>query len=268
MTAAHDLLHEAKELKNLIERSVTGGSKDDSDEKRYEDLRSSLMKQNRLREYIPEFVVKHRTLDGMWPYFRDEFPTYALRRKHLDESFTKLLDELEFSAESNIEKTLYTIIHNVGNDVIISLFRKAIERCDHDPAGAITAANSLLEAVVEYLLDDILGKAPNRKKSLRTLLQELRLDPAQHADQTIKEILLGIKAAVKGLGVFRNQVSDAHGTDAPRRRPAPRHARLAVYLAATISAFLIETRQARLANDRREETAAKRARAGRPVQLD
>jgi hypothetical protein len=74
---------------------------------------------------------------------------------------------------------------------------------------------------------------------------QLNLSPSQHTEQLFKQILGGCQTVVEGVGALRNRHSDAHGKSASRKKPAPRHAELAVNLSGTMATFLLQTLEAR-----------------------
>ena len=123
-------------------------------------------------------------------------------------------------------------------------WRKALERKELDPAGAITAARSLLEGVCKQIIEDSGGSYQERDdlpRLYRTMAKSLRLAPAQHSHQVIKQILGSCQGVVGGLATIRNMLGDAHGQGKRRVKPRPRHAQLAVNLAGTMAIFLIST---------------------------
>lgn len=127
-------------------------------------------------------------------------------------------------------------------------WQKAIGRQHQDPAGAITAARSLMESVCKHVLDE-LGADYDDRADLPKLYQltakALRLAPSQHTENLFRQILGGCTAVVEGLGSLRNRLGDAHGTGKRQVKPALRHARLASNLAGAVATYLIETLEAR-----------------------
>lgn len=71
------------------------------------------------------------------------------------------------------------------------------------------------------------------------------LAPSQHQEEVFRAILGNCQSIVNNLIAIRNRVGDAHGQGRRRVRPKPRHAELAVNLAGTMAAFLVETWQER-----------------------
>lgn len=123
-------------------------------------------------------------------------------------------------------------------------FKRAIEGVDKDPATAITAACSLLEALFTAYLETNLIELPVKKsiKPLWTTAQKhIGLDPKGKDDQDIRKILSGMISIVDGIGSFRTHGGSAHGGGFLRYRVSQRHARLTVNTAHTLATFFIET---------------------------
>lgn len=127
-------------------------------------------------------------------------------------------------------------------------WRRALARCQNDPAGAITSARTLMESTCKLLLD-AQGIAYSEKADLPALYGAaakcLNLGPAQHTEDAFRRILGSCHAVVDNLANLRNRLGDAHGQGSKPVRPAPRHAALAVNLAGSMASFLVETWQAR-----------------------
>jgi hypothetical protein len=122
--------------------------------------------------------------------------------------------------------------------------KKALERRDADPEGAITAARTLLETVCKTVLDEAqvaYADDADLPKLYRLASELLNMAPSQHTEDVIRRILGGCTSVVEGLGALRNKVSDAHGQGRRKVRPLPRHAHLAVNLAGTMATFIVET---------------------------
>ncbi len=126
-----------------------------------------------------------------------------------------------------------------------AVWAKALERRGTDPEGAITAARTLLEAVLKRILDARgvrYGSGDDLPALYRTVAVALDLAPEQQAADAVKSVLGGVAGIVSGLGTLRNKLSDAHGRGgvAPVAAEA-RHAALAVNVAGAVAAFLVET---------------------------
>jgi len=150
--------------------------------------------------------------------------------------------------QSGAEQVATATLEVVDSPHVRSAWRKALERRNRDPDGAITAARTLLESVCKHILD-VQEIAYDRKADLPKLYgmaaRSLNLAAEQHADETVKRILGGCHAVVDGLAALRNLLSDAHGKGREGLQPSALHAELAVNLAGSMAAFLIGTREQR-----------------------
>jgi hypothetical protein len=129
---------------------------------------------------------------------------------------------------------------------VLALWRKALSRVSGDPAGAITAARTLLESTCKLILDDQKSEydgTADLPALYRCVADRLNMSPSQHTEVVFKQILGGCKTVVEGLGALRNRVGDAHGHGRRGFAPEGRHAALAVNLAGSVAAFLAETAQ-------------------------
>jgi len=127
-------------------------------------------------------------------------------------------------------------------------FQRAISAVETDPAAAITAACATLEALCKVYIEDEGLQLPGDQtvKPLWKVVQaHLGLDPARLADDDLKRILSGLISVVDGLGALRTHVGSAHGRGRQAYRTSPRHARLAVHAAHTLTTFVLETWDAR-----------------------
>lgn len=71
--------------------------------------------------------------------------------------------------------------------------------------------------------------------------KELGFDPSRVEDQDLRSILTGVIAVVHGIGALRTHASSAHGAGRKPYRLEPRHARLAVHAAHTVTLFILES---------------------------
>ncbi|MCI5461760.1 TIR domain-containing protein [Escherichia coli] len=105
-------------LVNLLTTRATGGSPDNNE---YTILRSQLLQNPTILQYIPPFVRQNRNLDSFWSFIQPKFGTYAERRSFISEQFTPLLDYLEFgesSQQNTTSKQSDTITNGTANIVM------------------------------------------------------------------------------------------------------------------------------------------------------
>jgi len=121
---------------------------------------------------------------------------------------------------------------------------RSTQTIDTDPAASLTAACATLEAICLVYIEDEDLPLP-AKKSLGELWPivkaSLGFDPKSVPDDDLKKILGGIASVVDGIAAFRTHAGSAHGRERNAYRARPRHARLGVHAAHTLTAFVIET---------------------------
>ncbi|MDX0871170.1 hypothetical protein GOE00_31815 [Sinorhizobium medicae] len=140
-------------------------------------------------------------------------------------------------------------------DTIHARWTQALVRRDTDPEGAITLARTLLEDVCKWIIVEA-GEEYEEKDDLPVLYKRLakilKLAPDDHNETVFRQILGSCQSVVESLGSLRNKISDAHSRGPKRVRPAPRHAQLAVNLSGTMATFLVDTWNARKAQQPKE----------------
>jgi hypothetical protein len=130
-----------------------------------------------------------------------------------------------------------------------------IKKCDkklaeNDFDGAITNARSLLEAVLIDVENDL---SPNSTlpydgdlvRLYKRIQKLLNLEPTRtDIAEPLKQVLGGLANIVSGLSAVRNKMGDAH---VRTYQPARRHAVLIVNVAKTLAAFIVETKERKVA---------------------
>jgi hypothetical protein len=127
--------------------------------------------------------------------------------------------------------------------------RRIEQSVDSDPSLAIGTAKELVETCCRTIMSER-GKPVTGRPDIPTLtketLKELKLVPDGIPDQakgsdTIKRLLSNLATVSQGLAEIRNLYGSGHGKDGKTQAIKPRHAKLAVGAAATLSTFLFET---------------------------
>jgi hypothetical protein len=148
---------------------------------------------------------------------------------------------LPISRKSPVNDELSAGLVSFEAGYILAFWRKALERKNSDPEGAITAARSLVESVCKHLLEEAGVEYPpnaDLPKLYHLTVSFLALAPDQHSDRIMKRALGSAQAVVDSLASLRNYLGDAHGKSSSAARPDPIHAELAVNLAGAIATFL------------------------------
>lgn len=240
------LLDAIEALQRLIITEARGD--EPMDEDRYVDLRRKLVRDPRIGSRMPQFVRDCRDAGQLWAFLSARLPNdTAARLNFVWAAFRPLIDEIEF-AGSPVERHVSHTLAELDFAVVTNAWERALARRQEDPAGAITAARTLLESVCKHILDDFDLTYNNRTELPKLYFQvseALNIAPTQHSEDLFKRILGGCSSVVEGLGALRNSLGDAHGSGRRAVRPAERHAQLAVDLAGAVAVFLLQTAEAR-----------------------
>lgn len=242
-----DQLGRAMSLRNGLVALCEGRS--NMNDSVYRLLRREFMNDAALSSLVPQFVRTAQDTGAMWAFMKDYAGQWEPRRKFVREQFAPLIDRLERGsalADAVISDTLISF----DAEGITEAWNKALARRETDPAGAITAARTLLETVCKHILEDdqgnpTYGPSDDLPKLYRLASERLNIAPSQHSEDAFKRILGGAANIVEGLGTLRNRIGDAHAAGRKLVKPAPRHAALAVNMAGSMALFLIETANAR-----------------------
>lgn len=238
------LLEKVESLKLMLVARATGNPAPLAE---YRELRPELIAVPRVAKLLPRFVHTCRDLEEFWAYIKAEISgtdSYTRRRNFIREKFAPLLAMLEAESRSPGDIGTTAAVSAVDSTYIQECWQKALERRATDPEGAITASRSLLETVCKHILDgenQDYGDSPELPKLYAQVAKQLNLSPSQHTEQVFKQILGGCHSVIEGLGALRNRHGDAHGKSSAAVKPAARHAELAVNLAGTMAAFLLQT---------------------------
>ena len=211
----------------------------------YRLLRREFMHDPAVSTLVPQFVRTAQDTGAMWAFMKDLAGQWEPRRQFVRDQFAALIDQVE-RGQVLADAVISDTIVSFDADGITEAWNKALARRESDPAGAITAARTLLEGVCKHLLEDELGNATygpkdDLPKLYRMVSERLNIAPSQHSEDAFKRILGSAASIVEGLGTLHNRVGDAHAAGRKPVKPAPRHAALAVNLAGSMALFLIET---------------------------
>jgi hypothetical protein len=224
---------------------ATGGACDDDE---YRHLREELLRIPQLKDKLPTFLRTCRDTAAFWSFIKTRFGTYEERRQYLRSEFESALAALEAEAFDPAEENVVEALAKLDSQHVADAWRKARDRRIHDPEGAITAAQTLVESVCKHILDEravVYAEKDDLPKLYGLAAAELNLSPSQHTEQVFKQILGGCKSVLEGLGALRNKLSDAHGKGKRAIKPSIRHAELAVNLAGIMATFIVSTWEAR-----------------------
>lgn len=138
------------------------------------------------------------------------------------------------------------------DSISFDYIKEQISKCENkireqDYEGAITNARNLIESIclyiIEYLSNEEYTYDGNLIKLYKKVSNILNLNPSNHSDENLKQILSGLISQINGISGLRNNFSDAHGGSPSQKKYKidDRHTILAVNSAKTISEFLYNT---------------------------
>lgn len=124
---------------------------------------------------------------------------------------------------------------------------------NQDPELAIGTAKELVETCCISILQECninFSKKDNLPKLVKKTVKQLKLTPDNIPDQaktsdTIKRLLSNLATITHGVAELRNSYGTGHGKLLSNKGLQPRHAKLAVGAASTLSVFLAETHKER-----------------------
>ncbi|MER2510404.1 MAG: abortive infection family protein [Amaricoccus sp.] len=154
------------------------------------------------------------------------------------------------NAGSSVVEAITAKAVAIDFDTVRHEIDRALAAAEQDPADAITAACSLLEAVCRSIIVE-LGRELPAKKDIQSLVKAVQeplglsaartdLPPEIAAD--VRQTLGGLASAAAGIGALRTHAGDAHGREKGRPRFVDaRIARLAINASSSLALFLVET---------------------------
>jgi hypothetical protein len=141
-------------------------------------------------------------------------------------------------------RSLDTIIQERDLPAVRAEFDRALASVEQDPPAAMTAACAIIESLCKvYIAENCLTLPPDQSiRPLWKIVQaHLGLGPQSAATNDMRQILSGLAAVMSGVGDLRTHAGSAHGRGDEAFRVEPRHARLAVHAAHTLTHFMLET---------------------------
>lgn len=123
-------------------------------------------------------------------------------------------------------------------------FNRALSNVESHPREAASAASNILESLCKVYIADEGLEMPSKQdlKPIWTIVRKhLGFDPSRIEDQDLQMVLSGLISVVEGIGALRTHASSAHGPGRKIYKLEPRHARLAIHAAHTVTLFALET---------------------------
>ena len=124
--------------------------------------------------------------------------------------------------------------------------QRALSQIEQDPHAAAQYAGNVLEASIKAYLDHkgkTYGNGDTLAELWKVASEQIGLRPVDWDNKDLKKIASGLNSIVDGIAHLRNYKSGAHGKSEEQSRNItikPRHARLAIHAAHTVSAYILE----------------------------
>jgi hypothetical protein len=141
-------------------------------------------------------------------------------------------------------KNLENYIREFDIESIEMEFDRALKNIELNPREAVSAASNILESLFKIYIEDENLDKPNKldlKSVWSVVKKDLGFDTSKIEDDDLKRILSGIMSIVDGVASLHTHASSDHGAEKKFYKLEPRHARLAIHSAHTITLFVIES---------------------------
>jgi hypothetical protein len=204
-------------------------------------------------ESLDPMKVLGRLIEGYMEALTEQFvPNDAFIRERKEKIARALAScELQYVRGGRVvgslaapSRTLEQLIRDRDFGSINDEFDRALKSVESSPREAVSAACNILESLFKIYIEEEKLEMP-AKQDLQPVWSLVRkhlgIDPSRVEDRDIQEILSGIFAVVSGIGALRTHASSAHGSGKRTYRLEPRHARLAVHAAHTLTLFVLES---------------------------
>lgn len=123
-------------------------------------------------------------------------------------------------------------------------FRRALDNVNLKPLEAISASCNILEAIFKIYIEEEkleMPKVQDLKGLWKVVAKNLNFEQSKLQNDDLKRIVSGLFSLIDGISSLRTHGSSAHGQGKKLYMPKPRHARLAINSAHSLSLFILET---------------------------
>jgi hypothetical protein len=179
----------------------------------------------------------------------DEAPSHTPDQQKINKALARY--DLQYVRGGSITGTLGTpsrtlddFIRQHDSPALDHEFSRALSNVDQSPREAVSAASNILESVCKVYIAERGLELPSKqdlKPVWSVVRKDLGFDPGTVEDQDLQVILTGMLSVVDGIGALRTHASSAHGAGKKQYKLEPRHARLAIHAAHTVTLFILES---------------------------
>ena len=229
--------HAVGRMENILTAVATGQAADTSD---FADVRDVLVQSSLVQGVLPDFVIICHTPGEFEGMMKREVGGYRERRQFISDAFAPMKAVLTSDRGGALHEPMTLVLSRY--DRLMATWMQARNRVSDDPAGAITAARSLVESAFKHSLDEhgiqYTSSDDAPKLAKRYLSNCLGSVPPQSAE-AVRKLYGNVTTAVHALSQMRNELGDAHGSG-PGTPPATvALARLAVDVACALTLFVL-----------------------------
>lgn len=204
-----------------------------------------------LGQILDEFMELQVENRNFWSGDSDQAEKFEAAKERIKETLAR--DGLTFLRGGNMVKggavptlSLDESVRKHGLSSVDIEIKRAVAMIEQDPHAAAQYAGNVLEATLKAYLDS--KRVPYKEGDALAELwklasAEIGLRAADWDNKDLKKIASGLHSIVDGIAHLRNNKSGAHGRSEAQRQSInikPRHARLAIHSAHTVSAYILE----------------------------
>ena len=202
---------------------------------------------------LDDFLEKQIPGNAFWRLSSGDDPVANLEAEKLRIRDTLAREGLTYVRGGNIVKggavstlSLDESVKKHGFKSVDIEIQRALAQIEQDPHAAAQYAGNVLEASLKAYLDHkgkVYGNGDTLAELWKVAAEQIGLRPVDWDNKDLKKIASGLNNIVDGIAHLRNAKSGAHGKSEEQRRSItikPRHARLAIHAAHTVSAYVLE----------------------------
>lgn len=226
----------------VCSKIVTGKGSVETELKQYESMRSQLLHDDNLRDYVPQSILHSPEGVDLYDYYQAKFKTYDERREMIRQEFQGLIEMAKEIERSGLLKELGKPLERFNSKSIKEDWKKASERAENDPSGSITSSRALIESTFKYILKDAkihFESGDDISTLWKYVKKQLFPDFSSEPDE-VKKMVGSVSMMVGNIKSIRNGFGDAHGRLDEDKTLTPTDARYIASLSASTCLFLLE----------------------------
>ncbi|SDE96811.1 abortive infection family protein [Phytopseudomonas seleniipraecipitans] len=224
------LLHEVLRKIHSGVKSFGPESSSPNDLKKFQDIAKTVVHAYS-QGYIEKMIPRKESMSGNGYY------AVILVNGGLTYEGERLLQESS-GEPTPADEALAELLDRTPSYSIREKWEKALHRRITDPSGAITAARSLLETTLKWIIEQRGGKAIESNKELFS--RAIDALGVEVKGKPIEKTIEGLSSIIWGIGDMRNKHGDAHGAASSSIPPTKSEAGFCVNLAGAAALYLLE----------------------------